>query len=650
MIALLVSVFFLVGAARAATSTESFPDRISARCPEQGLCRVEVPPPMVAANPRSWLLLDETGERVPFAVLEEDLVDPELRPVQVRATADPRAVSVRVPDGMRATELQVRVSSGVFQAECWLESRRGPGDAWRAGPRTIVAAGLVEETVARVRVPDPEADELRLVFDRPWTTLPAGATFSLMLWDEDELPPARVTVPLEASGPTESGLTRYTFRLPGMARLRAVELTPSETTYQRLALLESWEPGGDGLILSERDRRLLSRTGPGDEAVQTLGALDLATDRFAITVEDAWDEPLTIASAEVLLARRVLLVEDAGELTLYGGDPSWEASFDLQIRADELALAPAQAAILGAPERNPDWRDPFDITALDPGSVVDASRFRFSRPVTGAGIVRLELPFDVVLNARAGLSDLRLLDAQGRQIPYVQDRGAHVKVLEGLVETREEVGTLSRIFLKLPGARMPIGAISLESPNHSFSRSVRVFTGEGTGRRLLADSGWEGQQKGRSRRMIGLQTTAETGLLIEIDHGDNAPITIDKVIVYVPTLALLARLPEGGVTMVYGDVADIQGKVQGPFRRLREQGWQEPIKSPHYDAYVLAGRLMGEPTSTALLGEAVERIVEPSEQDRGAATVGVGVLVLGLLALMGWLLKDLRSGGGPTTA
>lgn len=642
MIALLMSL------AMAAEPTSEFSERVPVRCPEQGLCRIEVPPPFVATNARSWLLVDARGEAVPFAVLEDDATEPDTRPVRLRATSDPKVVEVPIPSGYQATALSFRANTGSFLTNAQLQARR-PGGEWRSGPVTVLAAGLVDEPAVRMLNPDPDATELRLSFSVPWTSLPSLDDLTLTLWDRARLTPTRVSLPLEEQGISEDGRSRYTFRLPGLALLRAVELSPEDPVYERPVAVELWEPGGEGLTLVERARDTLRRTGPSDEALQVLSLGGAMGDRVVLSVQDAWDQPLTIRSVDALLSRRVLLVEDAGALTLYGGSPDWSASYDLQLRAWELAREPATRAELGAMERNPDWQDPLDVSALQPGSVVDPSRFRFSRAVTGAGIARIALPYDVLLNTRSALSDLRLLDGERRQIPFVQDRGAVTTEITGLTQTQEQSGTITRLRVQLPGPSSPVSALVLESPDHAFGREVQVYTGA-AGRRLMTSSSWLGQEQGRSRLVLPLRTVAESGLLIEVDHGDNAPITIGEVKLYGPSITLLARLPEGGATLYYGDVADVQGKVKGPLKGLREQGWEKPLDYPSYDAHALADRLMRAPASTAILGEPVSLTPGVSALDRGAATAGVVALALGMLALVGWLLKDLRASGGPAGA
>lgn len=642
-------ILLLLGAALASPATDAFPQRVAVHCPSTGLCRVEVPPPFVAANDRSWMLLRADGELQPFAVLQDDVSRADLRSVTPRPTEDPRAVSIRTFPGRASTEVHIEFRGGRFQTTAHVETRRAAGQPWRRGPEEILAGGLVGRPRAALRVPDPEAAEIRLVFGVPWVTLPGNADVELAVLDPGTLAPAHLSLPVVESGTAEDGNSRYTFVLPGMARLHGLRVVPEAEAYERPVSLEVWQATVDGLVPFSMTSGSLRRLGADAEPESPFDLLDLPADRFALSVDDGYDTPLSIPSVEAVVARRVLLIEDGGDLMLYGGDPSYDASFDLQLRRDELVGTPSQDGRLDSVEANPSWQDPLDAAALEPGAPVDRQRFRFSRAVQGSGVVRLDLPADVQTSSRSNLSDLRLLDAEDHQIPYVIYRGALPRQLEGLVRSDDQDGAITRARLTLPQPLTPISSVSVESPDHAFTRTISLLTGDGGGRRLLSVDTWMGAPQGSSRRRFAISEELERALVVEVDNGDNKPITLGEIKVYGPTISLLARLPEGGATLVYGDLADVQGRVRGPFKHLREADWDDPLNAPVYDAMQLADTLSRAPASTASLGPAVELSPQPSATDRGAVAVGIGVLVLGLVGLTGWLLKDLRREQGTGT-
>lgn len=628
----------------------SLPQRVAVTCPEQGLCRIEVPAPFVAANPRSWLLLDEAGERVPYAVLREEDDEPRRMRARLRVTDDPEEVGVELPADLQVPAVEVRFPGGSFQAAVRAKTRSGA--AWREGPWTRVGAGLVDELAAVVEVPDPQGDALRLEFSRAWDSLPSSAEVHLLTLDRGVLLPARVALLPGDAGPVDDGQTRYEFSLPGKALVRAVELEPEGDVFERPVEIATFEPMDGGLELVGQGRAILYRQAVGTVRVDRarLDNLRLAADRFVLTVDDGWDAPLSIPRASAVLARRVLLVRDGGRMTLYGGDPELVLSYDLQLLARTLSRQPSSGAELGPIEDNPAFADPLDVSALAPGAVVERGRFRFERAVSGRGVSRLELPLDVLAVTQSDLSDLRLVDAEGRQVPYVTDPGAIPSTVELGEQVQEPVGTRTLLRGYLPLDPMPVATLVLRSPDAGFRRAVEISSNAGGRRRLLSRFTWEGAPKGPSRRVVSLRTEVEGGLLVEIEHGDNRPIEILPLELTAPRRAILARLPDDGATLLYGDVARLQGEVRGPFRRSRARGWDEPMAPPVYDAARLAVSLRRAPAATATLGPVRDLAPEASESERLAVTAALAALVLGLLGLAGWLLRDLRSSGGPTDA
>lgn len=109
----------------------------------------------------------------------------------------------------------------------------------------------------------------------------------------------------------------------------------------------------------------------------------------------------------------------------------------------------------------------------------------------GAGLAVLELPPEVLAACRADLSDLRLFDAEGREVPYRLDRGAPTGTVERLVRrweqapldveresvAREGLSPLLREIYHLAPPPEPGDDpwdLVVETPHRSFVRRVRV--------------------------------------------------------------------------------------------------------------------------------------------------------------------------------
>lgn len=135
----------------------------------------------------------------------------------------------------------------------------------------------------------------------------------------------------------------------------------------------------------------------------------------------------------------------------------------------------------------------FALLALLPlllGGADPKASFRFERPIqTGSGWSVLELPDDVLDACRAGLPDLRILDAQGVEIPFAFDRGEittshHFPVRDvetvpashtlALVDRGAEPGWADRADLELVGSNFlkPV-IIEASSDRNTWSQIAR---------------------------------------------------------------------------------------------------------------------------------------------------------------------------------
>ena len=354
-----------------------FPQRIEARCPEQGLCRIEVPQPFVADNAAAWLVVNAAGEPVPWAVLSEDASPAMPRGTSVKMSGDANAVTLSVPDDCAVEAVEVEFGWGSFQAAARAEVRFAGQPGFVSGPWEMVGAGLIDEDRAQLPVPEGPVAALKLVFDRPWSSLPPTMETRLLCRDASWVPPTVVEMEAGPTGPMIFGQSRYTFSLPERSRIVGLELHPEGDVFRRQVSVATWVAEDGDLRPATQSTGMIQRVKVGDLAVDRtrLEDLSLSTDRVALDVADGADTALSIPRVSATLARRVLLVRDAGTVVLYGGDPELRLSYDLQLAAAELARAPFQAATLSAVEANPAFHDPLAADALQPGAVMEPERF-----------------------------------------------------------------------------------------------------------------------------------------------------------------------------------------------------------------------------------------------------------------------------------
>lgn len=593
MIVLLVS---LAWAGRA-----DFPLRASVSCPEQGVCRVLVPPHMSATG-AGLLLEDAQGEVVPSARLSY-LEAPE-RWAPVSATKTEEGGSRLAVSGP-VSAVRVSLASGPPQLPLvQLRTRSDAGAAWWEGKPHRLTRG--EPLV--LPLADPEARQVELVGPSPrQISVEVGALGAVR----------------EVSGVVET-------------HDRWAVITLSEpATVRRLTLPGA--PDGAADLYGWLDRSgVVEPTYLGTYPCQdgVLVGAEATGRRFAVSLP----EPAAAVSvARAWAPREVLLVRDAGAMTLYGGaDEDQDGA--LQAASGELLALPWTGATVAASQPNPDHTGGLSLL-MAPGTPIEAARFRFSRAISGSGLVRIPLPAPMLLQVHRDLRDLRVLDADGRQIPYAIVDEVGEDPIEPASVAQDERPGVSRVTLSLPRADSGELVLVLSTPARGFSRPVSVRSGRGTVTRT-----WEG---GAPLRVVLDGPIGDT-ITIAIDNGDDPPLPLE-VSLLAPRRSLLAQVGEGS-RLVYGDRSVLpadRGARLG--RRKRKQ--IAPISAPQYDLRRHGAALLREASGVGRVGPEQPVLLAgegPEQQRILIATVLAALVMVGVLGrvLLGASGADRDQGGG----
>jgi hypothetical protein len=305
--------------------------------------------------------------------------------------------------------------------------------------------------------------------------------------------------------------------------------------------------------------------------------------------------------------------------------PVW----DLQGASFELARSAAVEVNPGEVSPNPGYVPPEIASGLGaPGPAVVLRSMRWARPVGGApGLARIALDVDVLAHARADLGDLRLIDEQDQQLPYVlSSRGAEVSWGE-LPFTRKEDGRRSLLTVELPHSGVQVASVTARAggkPGSTpFSRTVTVSRPAGGRLEPVRRFQWDG--RARSVLNLGLDARFADRLVLEIENGDNPPVDIEAIEVRWPQWELLAVLPAGGARLVYGDpklgapVYDLAQVVGAPSRRppVATLGPEERLAPPPLatsDRILLGVALAALAAGLAwVLAAAIRAVPEPSD-------------------------------------
>lgn len=288
-------------------------------------------------------------------------------------------------------------------------------------------------------------------------------------------------------------------------------------------------------------------------------------------------------------------------------------------------LAAAFACALGA------------LVAAQPppaGAGLDPSTFRYARAIGSgrAGLVVLPLDAAVLAHSRgpqARFADVRVVDAQNRQLPYLLVEGSapmESALMFGTVhpaapELQSTEGHHRSTYLVvLPYARLPEAHLVLDTSARTFRRDVQLSVGRPPDRRrrdrwadVIGVSEW--QHANESVAAPPLELIAgnrdATDLLVTIDEGDNAPLPLTAVRLWLPAWRIRFYRP-----------------ADTPLRLL--YGSRDAV-APEYDLALLRTTVMGESA------EEVSAAPEPAPPKGRAAIVSPrifwGFLIAAVLVL-----------------
>jgi len=431
--------------------------------------------------------------------------------------------------------------------------------------------------------------------------------------------------------PGEPGVSRFALRLPGPGlpiRALVLDVAGAGPVLRPATVIESRLQGG-GLAPRVLGTAQLKRAQRGDATAADLRVPMEAPEgtEVELRVEDGSNPALVLDGVRAELEPQPWIYFEAagpGPLTALCGDPGLgRPHYDLEALRDQLVPARAAAARWG-PESALPAGAPAVPAGLDlgPGSAMEASGFRFRRPVPQGppGLTALALDAHVLAHS-PGLGDLRLLDRDRRQIPYLLERRDEPLSLELALGQGQAKGRSSLYALALPEAGLPEGRLVLETGARVFTRRVLVRAEAAEGEApLLAAGSWLHQDPGTPAPPLALSLPALRGsrLMLEVEEGDNQALPLSRARLLLPGWRLRFFQPQGPLELCYG----------------------QDLAPPQYDLALLAGRLRDAPAREVALDGAGGA---PAPDRTPAMTLmfwGVLALaVVGLLALLARLLK-----------
>lgn len=420
---------------------------------------------------------------------------------------------------------------------------------------------------------------------------------------------------------TEEGKARYAIRLPGRRRVHSIKIGASDDLYSREVTVMTPDPNGSPSYITSSTIRRLALLGARIDR-NTVRDMDFVGDRFIVDVAMDQGRVLNVTTLTVESSAIDLLTRDPGgsDFTLFVGGAPVPAGTDLSLARDELFHLAGPRVEAAALLPNPEFVPVADREGLaDSGSLLNMARFHWARALTApAGWARVIFDNHVLAAARSDMADVRIVDKEGRQIPFVLERtGREIPWKTGDVERHEREG-VTELRLSLGEINAPVETVTLHTARNMFQRTVTILRDRGAITEPVRRVSWAGGEQGNTVA-IAVNDHLGKALLVTIENGDNPPLPVDGITVSAPEWELRARLPADGARLVYGAANE---------------------SAPTYDLSQLRGDVFDGPVNDAVLGEPTS-LGGPvaSGADKLAVTIALGVLAVGLL---GMLVRVLR--------
>ena len=541
------------------------------KLPHKGLSAVRLPASVLdraAVDLRDVRVFDADGAEQPAVVHQPARAAAQwttAEALDARLEDGATWLSGRGPDAA-VDALRLDSPEGEFVKSISLEVRENGGwkSLWTGRPVFRVRSGAENRAVV---FPARRLGEFRVrVDDRDGARVPfTGAALRLA---SDTVPP------LEAVGAVIVGReerpfeTRWTLSLPARnLYVDAVRISTPESFFQRRARLvvRRWAgadvPGGRQIQEDVLGEATLYRTGSGGGRADMLMVpvnrrLDVREVQLVVTNVDA--PPLGIKAVAIDTVPTELRFAAEGRAPFrlavgHAGVPA--ARYDWP----EEAGRPAPAT-LGPLTENPAYTPPDVAPLLAPTAAsFDGGGWRFRAPVEvkALGVQKLEVPIAALVRGAADGRDLRLA-RDGKQVPFVYDRsGLYRELPLPLAPAKNAPEKTSRWEIRLPFEGLPVTHVEWTAAEPLFQRTVRVVENRVTPNgqpwtRVLAQTAWH-RSGGPDRLVLALSEPPEGDLLtIEIENGDNAPLTVGNFKAHYRSYELVFKTTPGSLWLYYG--------------------------------------------------------------------------------------------------
>jgi len=391
---------------------------------------------------------------------------------------------------------------------------------------------------------------------------------------------ARADVPVEEiSRRTEDGRTIVDLaRSPGLVP-DLLRLTSSTTSFRRR--VQVWDVGPAGRETRIGLSTILRVPVGGGIEVNELPLKPAQGERLRVEIFDQDSPPLQDLKLLAVVRRPALIFalsaasadEPAGTVRFGGGradPPRYDLAMLLpeqrMVSGEQAEIAtrlydPAELAVarVGPTRENSSFdRTPALAFAMRAGSEINVGAFSYRRVLdvtpSSEGSSRLRLGPEDLARARADLGDLRVVDAQARQWPYLLARDAAADWVDLAIAGSTQSNGQNRYTLKLPVSPVRFDQLVLEIDAPFFHRAYRLVALHASHQeRTLAQGELVRSVQRPTPVTISITPTRVDGLALIVDDGGDAPLPVRSVRARVPVADLFVAAPAGRYFLLFGN-------------------------------------------------------------------------------------------------
>jgi hypothetical protein len=415
--------------------------------------------------------------------------------------------------------------------------------------------------------------------------------------------------------PSEPGRSRFRVRLPG-GRMPVVALNLDIAGAHVMRDVEVYEArlAGAEAVPALIGRGTLKRVEQGSLAAAALRVPIEAPiePELDLVVHDGDNPPLDVRAITAELAGLPWIYFEAPESALVAryGNPSLPApKYDLEAARATVHIENVAEGSWGEPRARTETENAIGSAPPLPtvGAPVDAGMFRFIReiPAGDAGLISVHLDEAALAHSSGASSrfgDVRVIDADGRQIPYLVERSSEplsiALSLERLSSPPRALASLraSETVYRMhwPYERLPSPRLVLTTGARIFRRPIRVVVErEADARRrdpwiqTIGTATWvhADQDTQAPALVMSLPSVDAKDVLMIVEEGDNSPLPITGARLLLPSYRMRLFRERGALLrLAYG---------------------RTDLAPPSYDLALLAPRVFG--VSAADVAPAPER-------------------------------------------